>query len=853
MQPAVRPRTILLPRRALLFFLTFVLAAFLAVPALAEYLGPNRTTVELVTVRDPDHDVWTLTNDDPPSGVLPVCLIIHTCDQHPGVISYGPICLWGTNPAEHSSCSEAFKEELQEITYPEATISAELLNCNLVDGWCTSSPALHLTGLEPIIGKSITLVEGTRNGELFACAGDFCDVPLLQGDNIFTFWAISNWGDSSQMGTFSAKVDSLGPSIQIPDVWNIWEPLAIQADDAGVGVETIKLTIHSDQYGDRKFQWAASVLPGDFIWDRYFGDLVAPIGDYSVTVRAWDTLGNDASASGLILIPAPESLSAPEDPELSAALIVPSGVPTTESAQASGPIIPAITSTDSAERAAEVRIAKQDQPILQSVSVEASSSKSGAAQPLWGAAALALSYAATSYALSRRKAREESIEQLRREVAKSTAERSFEKRLARIWSGVQPVIASLLRRQRTAERSAQGQATATRWQALGEYYEKKERHDSALSASSAESEDAAATIQQGLAIYYASERSSGPAVVSSEPAVVMEPVPSFWSDPLGWAQARIINAGRSDEGIGGLLTSALSPLVDTLKSIAEPERNPRTAAFHESVGSAAEVGLEDTRNYLDTAGETIEAIQEARWSDAAAGAGVLGGMHVEGAASGLEAWGRAVWNLVTTPVRLVFHDVPEFASAVNERLRGEDRTWDVLFTAAMLDADLIGTYGIAKVSGVADSVNTIADRGVVGSSFPEEGYVTSYEHGSLIPDEDIVNFQGWEARYTEYAPGTRIYRMHSPIAEGGSPYRPWWLSEPPTSELQFRLDAAHLPAWGSAQEMSIILVPEGEVLPGWTGAAAYQGGFYLGGGEQVYLPVVPHGWITTVPAPWLTR
>jgi hypothetical protein len=66
------------------------------------------------------------------------------------------------------------------------------------------------------------------------------------------------------------------------------------------------------------------------------------------------------------------------------------------------------------------------------------------------------------------------------------------------------------------------------------------------------------------------------------------------------------------------------------------------------------------------------------------------------------------------------------------------------------------------------------------------------------------------------------------------------------------LDAAHLPAWGSAQEMSIILVPEGEVLPGRTGAAAYQGGFYVGGGEQVYLPVVPHGWITTAPAPWLT-
>ena len=309
----MRPRTILLPRRFIGLFLALILIAILASPVLAEYIGPKRTTVELVTVRDPDHDVWTLINDDPPLGILPVCLIIHTCDQHPGVASYGPTCLWGDNPAEHSSCSKAFKEESQEITYPEATIAAALQNCVLVDGWCTSTPTLHLTAIEPIVGKTITLVEGTRNNEAFACPGDVCDVPLLQGENDFTFWAISTWGDSSQIGAFSAKVDSLGPSIQLPDAWNIWEPVAIHVDDGGVGVETVKLTIHGDQFGMRKYQWAASVLPGGFIWDRYFGEIVAPIGEYLVTVQAWDHLGNTTSVSGVILIPAPETPAVQEE------------------------------------------------------------------------------------------------------------------------------------------------------------------------------------------------------------------------------------------------------------------------------------------------------------------------------------------------------------------------------------------------------------------------------------------------------------------------------------------------------------------------------------------------------------
>ncbi|HEX9675336.1 MAG TPA: hypothetical protein VGA07_05110, partial [Anaerolineales bacterium] len=59
-----------LPKRTLAVAVAGFLALLLAGPALAEYLGPDRVTVEFKEVRDPDNDVWTMTRG------ADVCLII---------------------------------------------------------------------------------------------------------------------------------------------------------------------------------------------------------------------------------------------------------------------------------------------------------------------------------------------------------------------------------------------------------------------------------------------------------------------------------------------------------------------------------------------------------------------------------------------------------------------------------------------------------------------------------------------------------------------------------------------------------------------------------------------------------
>ncbi len=76
------------------------------------------------------------------------------------------------------------EEVLQEvtITHPPATISNSLQNCNLNNGWCNTAPTLELNGTEPLSGYNILAIEGSLNGQTFACPDANCSIPLNEGN-----------------------------------------------------------------------------------------------------------------------------------------------------------------------------------------------------------------------------------------------------------------------------------------------------------------------------------------------------------------------------------------------------------------------------------------------------------------------------------------------------------------------------------------------------------------------------------------------------------------------------------------------------------------------------------------------
>ena len=112
-----------------------------------------------------------------------------------------------------------------------------------------------------------------------------------------------------------------------------------------------------------------------------------------------------------------------------------------------------------------------------------------------------------------------------------------------------------------------------------------------------------------------------------------------------------------------------------------------------------------------------------------------------------------------------------------------------------------------------------------------------------IPEKQLANFTQGLANPTIYPEGSTLFRISSP----GGEYNSWWNTEPPEGILQWRIDNAVPPEWGNtAEKISILTVPTGENLGGWLGSAEYQGGIYIGQGNQIYLPVVPENWIKTM-------
>jgi len=133
-------------RNTTIYFIVAIIALAGVTPALADYLGPNRTVTETTGVckvilyecqyvtakqdwRYRISDSWSCSNEGKPWQAYP--------DQPS---SQG--CFAATDGDQYW----AKDDTLQEVTttYPPATISSTLQNCTENNGWCLTSPQLSL-------------------------------------------------------------------------------------------------------------------------------------------------------------------------------------------------------------------------------------------------------------------------------------------------------------------------------------------------------------------------------------------------------------------------------------------------------------------------------------------------------------------------------------------------------------------------------------------------------------------------------------------------------------------------------------------------------------------------------------
>ena len=108
--------------------------------------------------------------------------------------------------------------------------------------------------------------------------------------------------------------------------------------------------------------------------------------------------------------------------------------------------------------------------------------------------------------------------------------------------------------------------------------------------------------------------------------------------------------------------------------------------------------------------------------------------------------------------------------------------------------------------------------------------------GARLPAREAANFIG-QAQRTLIEEGQVLYGTR----DAGSKSL-WWTRIRPTGKLQWRMDQAVLDIWNEGTNIETLTVPKGQSLIGFEGPARGQG-WYLGGGNQLYVPGVPPAWL----------
>ena len=268
--------------------ITCTLAFVAATVALAGYTGPDRETTK--KIRDPEHDKWTLIMNNPPLGCHSVCVIYHTCDEHPSVPRQEAVCCgvgsgWR---ADSSSCEMAFRTVIVKL--PPAVVSGSF-NCGTLgeDGWCRGSPILDLNANEPLEGEVITYIEGDIEGSPSVLC-DPPDNPSIscswtdggEGSLGISYWAVSSYGDTSEQASDTWRVDTVPPEVTLEQSggtiggggWYLAGPviLNVSGTDVTSGIESVELSVDGGGWT------SAGQVTGD--------------GIHTVEIRARDHAGN---------------------------------------------------------------------------------------------------------------------------------------------------------------------------------------------------------------------------------------------------------------------------------------------------------------------------------------------------------------------------------------------------------------------------------------------------------------------------------------------------------------------------------------------------------------------------------
>lgn len=137
--------------------------------------------------------------------------------------AYG--CFCGDPPYNNPALYTCYEDQprYETIIHYPATVSGSFACGTPGDnGWCRGGASLNVSGSEPVVGYSITAIEGNydnSNNADVSCGGAACGFTPPQGSGTFYHWAVSSYGDTSAKGSTGFQYDSEAPStpVIVPD------------------------------------------------------------------------------------------------------------------------------------------------------------------------------------------------------------------------------------------------------------------------------------------------------------------------------------------------------------------------------------------------------------------------------------------------------------------------------------------------------------------------------------------------------------------------------------------------------------------------------------------------------------
>jgi len=222
---------------------------------------------------------------------------------------------------------KAGNESTESMTIKVDTVAPKSLMSNQPDSNVISGTVnVHGTSFDGTSGLQFTEIsvdDGTTwsktslSGNVWSYAWDTISTP--NGAHTVLVRSEDAAGNLESPIPFVFTLDNLPPQVKVTDWWWIWDSGEYRVSANSFPISSIKVKI-----SDPENRWDSVVInynpnktSAPIKWDRRFpGEIIAPSGNYSVTVTACDTYGNCASDQGQIKIPffafvPPTSMSLP--------------------------------------------------------------------------------------------------------------------------------------------------------------------------------------------------------------------------------------------------------------------------------------------------------------------------------------------------------------------------------------------------------------------------------------------------------------------------------------------------------------------------------------------------------------